>query len=159
MKEDFEKLADVRIEKVMELYNEQKNDMVLYLALSGASFWKLEITPGAGHNYYYIIEAIYRYHKKNPGDKIDEYYYNTIKKMANSSFNIYAVTQFLNILMAELDYEKQKVSPFQINALEILKIFKERLRTEPKLYEKSEIIEKVGEYDKYINQNHGYKVL
>ena len=159
MQEYFEKMADIRIEKVMEFYKNENNDMVLYLALMGDSFWKLEVTPGAGHNYYYIIEAIYRYYLKNPEDRIDEYFSNTIKHMAKHSFSLRDITNFLNIVIAELDNEKQKISPFKINVVEILKIFSERLKIEPKLYNEGDIIEKVGEYDGYLNQNHGYKVL
>lgn len=159
MKEDYEKLADVRIKKAMELYKTENNQMALDTALVGDGFWKLEITPDAGHNYYYIMEAIYRYHKINPNDEIDKYYYNTLETMAGYCTSTKRVSSFLNILMAELDYEKQKISPFEINIVEILKIFRDRLTTNPKLYEKPELMEKVNEYDSYINEKHGYKVL
>ena len=159
MKDDYEKLADLRVEKVMELYKNDNNMMALFVALKGGSFWKLELTPGAGHNYYYIIEAIYRYHKKYPNDKIDDYYTETIKKLALYSFSIEEVSDFFNIVMAELDYKKQNISPFEINMREILDLFQNRLKTDSELYEEKGVISKVSEYDEYINHNHGYKVL
>ena len=159
MKSDFEKMADVRIEKVMELYIEENNYMALFVALRGDGFWKLELTPGAGHNYYYIMEAIYRYHNAKPEDKIDKYYEETLMRLSRLCSSEKSVSVFLSIVVAELDYKKQGISPFEINMIEVLNLCREQLRTDPKLYKEEKTMEKVREYDKYINQKYGYKVL
>ncbi len=129
------------------------------MALTGQSFWELEIKPGEGHNYYYIMEALYRYHLNNPDVKADEYFENTLNKFANCCTSEIETVYFLNILMAELDYGKKNVSPFKINVLNILKTFRNNLMENSKMNQNVDLIHKIEDYDKFISKEYGYKIL
>lgn len=84
-------LADVIIDIVMKFKREENNNAGLYMALEGSGQFLVEARPNAGHDFRYILDAVYRYHKKHPEDRIDVYLYETFIKFSKISIFTYKV--------------------------------------------------------------------
>ena len=153
------KMADQRVQYAMDDYKKENNKMGLYAALYGFGRYKLEIKPESGHNYYLIMEAIFRYYKNNPNSDIDKLYYNTLLLLANTCSNIETVSMFIRTISVQLDYQKRKICPFNVNINVLLKTFKETIQKNKELIKDSRFINTMNSYNDLFNEKYGIKIL
>lgn len=114
-KEAMEQMADKRIETAMEMYISKHNTFAFDFALCGVGPYKLESFPGTGHNYYYILEAIYRYYNKNPKSGIDNLLYRALWEPLYSGSVILP-----GIISAQNKNQINGISPFKLNLESLL---------------------------------------
>lgn len=158
-KELITEMADSRVEYAMSALKNEGNDMGLCCTFLGFGQLKLEIKPETGHNYYLIVDAIYRYYEKNPLSKIDKYYDETLLKIAKHAVSLNSLSILINIVSYQLENQKDKISPFEIDVVPILKELKNSVMNNQKLMDDSNYMQKFSEYDEYLNENYGHKIL
>lgn len=152
----IEKLADERIELAMKAYKEDDNDMGLVAVLM-KNAGLLPVQSTAEH-YHYMLKALYRYYLNKPEDKIEEYYADTLNKMAGGTASIVEIDEFFEVVCAELEHKKQATSPFRADIIDnLLKSYIEWAKTEPALCENAEKMSKIGEYIRHINREYGFE--
>lgn len=155
---NIEKNSDARIDYAMAALKNENNKMGLYCALLGIGQFKLEVIPGAGHNYYSILDAIYRRYKIHPEEKIDVFLHETFLKFAQSVSSLEGCAKYINIISAQLENQKNNISPFEIEVKDVLLAIKHSI-TQRSLNSNQQFMKKISEYDEYFNQNYGCKIL
>ena len=105
------------------------NDMAFFCMINGIGQYGLESFPGAGHNYYVILEAIYKYYNANPDKKVDSMLFNTLMKCINAGPSTKALSLICDYIVAQVKNEnqrisrfgRQRVSPFKLDNIQLLK--------------------------------------
>ena len=105
------------------------NDMAFFCMIIGIGKYDLESFPGAGHNYYIILEAIYKYYKENPDKKVDSMLFHTLMKCIDTMSAPEALSLVCDYIVAQVKNEnqrisrfgKQRVSPFKLDNIQLLK--------------------------------------
>lgn len=91
------------------------------LVLTGIGKYGLESFPGAGHNYYMILEAIYKYYKEHPEKKVDKILFNSLMKFISAMSSTKALSLICNYIVAQIKNEEQGISPFKLDNIQLLK--------------------------------------
>ncbi len=89
--------------------------------------YRLESYEGAGHNQYVVLKALYNYQKKHPEIDIESILKTTLITFQKHVKNVITVEFFLTYVDAELKYEKEKISPFNIINEEFLEETKKQV--------------------------------
>ena len=90
--------------------------------LAGMSF-KVELYPGAGHNYQLIIDAVHNYYKNKKTDK-NLYFEDTLIWVAEDVNQYMQLKNVLDFVSYELYCENKGTAQFKINSTAILKMLK-----------------------------------
>jgi hypothetical protein len=157
--EQMKKIADAGVKYTMTIYKNDNNNMGLYAALLGLGNYKLERKPGYGHDYDCYLEAIYRYHRDFPEEKIDEYLYNTFLDLARCSVDVETLSKVVNIIFSQLRNQKEGISPFEVEMKKVLEFLKNNIINDQELLGDKEYMSKVNEYDEILDRNYGHKIL
>lgn len=151
-------LADAIIDTVMKYKKEKNNNAGLKMALEGSGPFLVEARPNFGHDYRCILDAIYRYYKKHPEDRIDVYLYETFIKFSKISIFPYKVNQSLNIFLKQIENQRNGTSPFEVDMVSVLNELKNTIH-QNNLNKNSEYINIVNRFDEYLESEMGYKIL
>ena len=105
--------------KMVELINNDYNagKKIAYLPLlAGIGACIVEVQPGAGHNIFYVVDAIHNCYKENPQGGYDKGYVEGLYALIRvSSAKVGSLEQLLRILFYQLDKEKDGTAAFKIN--------------------------------------------
>jgi hypothetical protein len=108
-----------RTERMVDLVNNDyiEGKKIAYLPLlAGIGACMVEIHPGAGHNFFYVIDAIHNCYKKNPQAGYDKGYADGLYALISvSSAKVGSLEQLLRILFYQLDKEKDGTAAFKID--------------------------------------------
>lgn len=152
-------LSDKLVEKTFQNYLQQNNEMGFYLLLLGKGHFKLESFPGAGHNYYEILNSIYDYYKKNPGINVKEIFEFALNLCINKLCLVEDFPMIMNYIYAQLENEDKEIAPFEINVLMMLNNLKSRINSYQKLKDDIILAEELKKSENYLNENFGHKLL
>ena len=117
--EDTEELVRIIHKKYM---TGEKGCNVAYLPmLSGIGPCKVEMRPGAGHNYYAVVDAIHNCYKKDPDGGYDRGFADGIEALTRvSSAKVASLANLFNIIFYQLDKEKEGTAEFNVDIDEIM---------------------------------------
>lgn len=162
--------ADEHIEKIMNGYQDEDKSLGLFAIIVG--FGVLLPYSTIEYHHRYMIKALYRYYTKNQDEKIVDCFVEalniasmylsspiTIKQLneiTESSISIAdGIDAFFDIIIAQLDFEKNTTSPFKVSQIsEFIKIFMEQIKNNTDLYDNIELMAKIEQYSKCIQQKH-----
>ena len=122
--ESLARIADAMVEETVKMYVSGENKMAFMVMLMGSRSFKLEAFPGAGHNYYAILEAIYRYHKAHPEAGIDQIFYDRLSRYCELAGDPESASDQVNYIAAQLENEKKHTAPFTLDARSLLQKFR-----------------------------------
>ncbi|MBO4898206.1 MAG: hypothetical protein J5590_07915 [Clostridia bacterium] len=152
-------LADIVVKEAVSRYT-KIGPGGFGMVMCGIGPWKVESFPGAGHNYYAIIRAIYRYYAKDK--TIGSMTYDGLEWMCSTGAFMIEVDELLiKFIVAFLDAQKNNKAPFEIDAVSLLTKLKDRMT------KYSVVIPEYREtYDEFLSRNgkfieemYGYKIL
>ncbi|SFI09541.1 hypothetical protein SAMN04487830_12212 [Pseudobutyrivibrio sp. OR37] len=117
--EDTEELVRIIHKKYM---TGEKGCNVAYLPmLSGIGPCKVEMRPGAGHNYYAVVDAIHNCYKNDPDGGYDRGFADGIEALTRvSSAKVASLANLFNIIFYQLDKEKEGTAEFNVDIDEIM---------------------------------------
>ncbi len=117
--EDTEELVRIIHKKYM---TGEKGCNVAYLPmLSGIGPCKVEMRPGAGHNYYAVVDAIHNCYKNDPDGGYDRGFADGIEALTKvSSAKVASLANLFNIIFYQLDKEKEGTAEFNVDIDEIM---------------------------------------
>ena len=117
--EDTEELVRIIHKKYM---TGEKGCNVAYLPmLSGIGPCKVEMRPGAGHNYYAVVDAIHNCYKKDPDGGYDRGFADGIEALTRvSSAKVGSLDLLLNIIFYQVKKEKEGTAEFEVDIDEIM---------------------------------------
>ena len=117
--EDTEELVRIIHKKYM---TGAKGCDVAYLPmLSGIGPCKVEMRPGAGHNFYAVVDAIHNCYKKDPDGGYDRGFADGIEALTKvSSAKVASLANLFNIIFYQLDKEKEGTAEFKVDIDEIM---------------------------------------
>ncbi|HBE14982.1 MAG TPA: hypothetical protein DCY72_01865 [Ruminococcaceae bacterium] len=144
MNMDLQKLAYDYVKIIFNKYISDGNYMGFYLLYYGKAIYKVEAFPGAGHNYYAILDGVYRYARETRTDNFQDIFERSLSFTIDSTFYPNDVSLFCNYLVTEINNEISGKSPFSIDVDRVLDHLKKRaeeyelLRNDPSV--KREII-------------------
>ncbi|MBE7043379.1 MAG: hypothetical protein E7399_07815 [Ruminococcaceae bacterium] len=118
------------IEMLVNTKDDGKKEMGFLLLFYGHVPYKIESFPGAGHDYYSILDAMYEYKNNNPLINIDEIFKHTIDLMIETMIDEYSLKRCYNYLIANLSKEKAGKSNIKINIKYYLIKIKNQLKKE-----------------------------
>lgn len=132
---DISKNAEYTVELVNNDYIEGKKMAYLPL-LAGIATCKIESRPGAGHNYYEVVDAIHRCFAKNPTGGYDAGYKESIFDLIRvSSSKVASLELLLNIIFYQLKKEKNGTAEFTIDMNEYLPLINNMIKENRSTYE------------------------
>jgi len=143
--EDYELFSDVNknAEHTVELINKSyiEGKKIAYLPLlAGIATCKIESRPGAGHNYYAVVDAIHKCYAQNPNGGYDAGYKEGIRALIRvSSSKVGSLDLLLNIIFYQLDKEKNGTAQFNINIDETMELINKLIRDNTSKYEADNI--------------------
>lgn len=129
------------------------------LVLNGVMKYKLELKPGAGHNYGMILDAIYDYYRNDPTSQIDQMLFNTLIYEANNFGTFPILNIIMNYVYLQLRNEKNYSAPFKLNIHEILNCVKKQLTTYEKFKDDPRTATWLEETDRIFQERYHYKML
>ena len=122
----LQNLAYKYVKIVLDKYINSGNHMGFHLLYYGKGNYKVEAFPGAGHNYYAVLDGVYRYaHEYNKGD-FQDIFERSLSFTIDHTFYPKDVSLFCNYLIAEIDNEISGKSPFRINVHGVFDHLKKR---------------------------------
>ncbi len=124
---DIEKHADMIAEKLVEAVRRSKAGGAMFGYFQGVGPFKLESFPGAGHNYYEVLKSFYRLHLKNPNLECDKCVFKGLKSCILMSGTPKAFTMCANYIVAQVEFEKNGISPFKLDCIELLSYLRKSL--------------------------------
>ena len=112
---EFSNYVESSVENINNNY--KKGNKIAYLAiLSGIATYKMEKKPGAGHDFFEVVDAIHNCFKKNPQGGYDKGYADGLYALISvSSAKVGSLEQLLRILFYQLDKEKDGTAAFKID--------------------------------------------
>ena len=153
-------IADEIVKTAVKRY-EGSGAFSFALTIMGSGKFKLESFPGAGHNFYVILEAIYKYY--NYDKRISNMLSESLEYLCDfGPFKIEGDYLLLNFINLILNKQKLNEAPFNIDCIILLEKFKIRVKNgiEQGRYENiQEYNELLDKYGKNIEENIGYKIL
>lgn len=121
---DLMNFAMIMVDSTAEKYLDGSNKMAFPCMLMGIGKCRLESFPGAGHNYYVMLEAIYRYYREHPDKNVDKILFNSLMKCIDGMSAIEVLSLICNYIVAQIKNEKQGISPFKLDNIQLLKQLK-----------------------------------
>ena len=117
--EDTEELVRIIHKKYM---TGEKGCNVAYLPmLSGIGPCKVEMRPGAGHNFRTVVDAIHNCYKNDPDGGYDRGFADGIEALTRvSSAKVASLANLFNIIFYQLDKEKEGTAEFNVDIDEIM---------------------------------------
>lgn len=113
--------AMIMVDSTTRQYLDGSNKMAFPCMIMGIGKCRLESFPGAGHNYYVMLEAIYKYYKENPDKHVDKILLNSLMKSIEGMSAIKPLSLICNYIVAQVKNEKQGISPFKLDNIQLLK--------------------------------------
>ena len=125
---DTSKYAEKMVELINKDYKEGKKIAYLPL-LAGIATCKIESRPGAGHNYYEVVDAIHRCYAKNPEEGYDAGFKEGIHALIRvSSAKVGSLSMLLKIVFYQLKKEQNGTAQFSIDMDEYLPLINSLIR-------------------------------
>lgn len=119
-----------------------------------------------GPNMYFTMEAIYDYYRSNPNSGIDKDFYNSLIFLAQSYSGELMVERVLGIIDYQLNSEKSKSAPFEIDCQSVLNVLRNTIVANKAIYEKPDVErdnhsfwQSIEKYNEDFNQKYGRRVL
>ena len=126
MKTEREKLVE-HAERIVRIINDkylsgEDGCNVAYLPLlSGIGPCKMEMRPGAGHNFRTVVDAIHNCYKNNPDGGYDRGFADGIEALTRvSSAKVGSLELLLNIIFYQVKKEKEGTAEFNVDIDEIM---------------------------------------
>ena len=157
-KKSMDKIAMLLVDEAVRDYIKNKKMTFLCLILGDGQF-KLEAYPGAGHNYYVVLEAIYEYYKKHPFKQVDKMLFDTLIKSISISKTPQAVAKNCDYIAAQIENEKKGISPFKLDNIELLKQMKARILNNIELSNNELAHTLLNDTAKFYEETTGEKIL
>ena len=152
--------AMIMVDSATRKYLDGSNDVIPFLLmLAGIGKFELESFPGAGHNYYVVLEAIYKYYKENPHKKADKILFNTLMKFINAMSSTKALSLICNYIIAQVKNEKQGISPFKLDNIQLLKQMRFVVLNKPEFSNDELAITLLNDTVRICEETMGEKVL
>lgn len=151
--------ADQLTEVVFDFYTNKDNEMALHSLLLGKGNYLLETFPNAGHNYYEVLNAIYRYSKQHTKIKIANIMEDAFVLCALHIVSLDDFSMLMNYIFTHLKNEKIGKAPFKINFLPVLKAINHRIFACEKLINDIRFMESVKKTETYLQRYYGLSIL
>ena len=151
--------AMIMVDSTAKQYLDGSNDMMFLCMLMGIGKYRLESFPGAGHNYYVILEAIYKYYRENPDKHVDKILLNSLMKCIEGMSAIKPLSLICNYIVAQVKNEKQGISPFKLDNIQLLKQMRFAVLNEPEFSSDELAITLLNDTIRICEETMGEKVL
>ena len=133
---EFPKHVERSVENANNIYK-GGNYMAYLPILSGLGVFKMESRPGAGHDFYEVVDAIHNCYRKNPQGGYDKGYVEGIHALIRvSSSKVGSLEMLLSILFYQLDKEKDGTAAFKIDIDEIMVLVNKLIKDNKDTYRK-----------------------
>ena len=149
-----DKLIDVAIN-----YYLNDNKMAFYMILLGKGKFKVEAFPNAGHNYYEILNSIYKYKELHDDIDVKNIFENSLLLCIKYLNEISEFELIMNYLFVQLDNEKNNNVPFKIDLLKILNALKFRLTSKETIVQNESFMNCISKYEHVLEENYGHKII
>lgn len=123
--------AMIMVDSTARKYLDGSNKMAFPCMIMGIGKCRLESFPGAGHNYYVMLEAIYKHYEENPDEHVDKILFYALMKCINGMSAIEPLSLICNYIVAQVKNEKQGISPFKLDNIQLLKQMRFAVLNEP----------------------------
>ena len=142
-------------EGMMKIVNKkyvEGNYMAYLPILSGIAQYKIESRPGAGHNYYAVVDAIHNCYARKTESGFDAGFKDGIRALIRvSTAKVGSLDMLLNIVFYQLDKEKNGTAEFNIDIDETMDSINKLIRENMSNYEADNIrfkpwLEKIQKY-------------
>ena len=151
--------AMIMVDSATRKYLDGSNKMAFFCMINGMGKYNLESFPGAGHNYYITLEAIYKYYKEYPYKKVDKILFNTLMTCINGMSSTRALSLICNYIIAQVKNEKQGISPFKLDNIQLLKQMKSSVLNKPELSNNELAITLLNDTIRICEETMGEKIL
>ena len=164
-------LADQRVELAMSYDDEETAAMSLFASFGGAAG---KLGDGTD-NYNYILNALYRYYKNNPDERVEKIYQRTLNLTASLALSdniksIQSLIEFLtpevaaewlfNMVMSEMYYRNGEVSPFEsIDLKDLVEYYLDGIKNDVEFYADIEVLDKIREYVKILQERYEMDIV
>ena len=164
---DMIDFAMLMVDSATQKYLDGSNKMAFPFMLMGIGKCRLESFPGAGHNYYVMLEAIYEYYRENPDKHVDKILFNSLMKCIEGMSSIEPLSLICNCIVAQVKNENQRisrfrsqrVSPFKLDNVQLLKQMRFVVLNEPEFSNNELAITLLDNTIKICEETMGEKVL
>lgn len=164
---DMIDFAMLMVDSATQKYLDGRNKMAFVNMLIGIGKYRLESFPGAGHNYYVILEAIYEYYREHPDKHVDEILFSTLMGYINAMSSAKALPLICNYIVAQVKNENQRisrfrsqrVSPFKLDNVQLLKQMRFVVLNEPEFSNDELAVTLLDNTIKICEETMGEKVL
>ena len=164
---DLMDFAMLMVDSTTRKYLDGSNKMAFVTMLIGIGKYRLESFPGAGHNYYVLLEAIYEYYRENPDKHVDEILFSTLMGYINAMSAAKALPLICNYIVAQVKNENQRisrfrsqrVSPFKLDNIQLLKQMRFVVLNKPEFSNDELAITLLDNTIKICEETMGEKVL
>ncbi len=96
------------------------NSMAYFVLLNGLGHSIVEGQPGAGHNYYIVVDAIHSYKKNNSNMNVKDGYVEGIKTSISLAGNVDRIACIFNYLNYEAELKKNGINVIEIDIAYLL---------------------------------------
>ena len=151
--------AMLMVDSATRKYLDGITEMAFFLVITGIGKYRLESYPGAGHNFYIVLEAIYKYYRENPGKNVDKILFNTFMLYINAMSALNALSLICNYIVAQVKNEKQGISPFKLDNIQLLKQMKSSVSYRPEFSNDELAITLLNDTIRICEETMGEKVL
>ena len=151
--------AMIMVDSTAKHYLYGSSKMAFFCMLMGIGKYRLESFPGAGHNYYVMLEAIYKYYRENPDKHVDKILFNTLMRCIETMSSTRALSLICNYIVAQAKNEKQGISPFKLDNIQLLKQMKSSVSNRPEFSNDELAITLLNDTIRICEETMGEKVL
>ena len=151
--------AMLMVDSATREYLDGITEMAFFLVITGIGKYRVESYPGAGHNYYVVLEAIYKYYKENPHKKVDKILFNTLMNYIKWMSSTRALSLICNYIVAQVKNEKQGISPFKLDNIQLLKQMRFAVLNKPEFSNDELAITLLNDTIRICEETMGEKVL
>lgn len=151
--------VDKIINKAFDSYFARGSVMGISMALLGKGILKAESYPDAGHDYYAVLDSIYKYQRNNPGVDVKGIFENSLILAVTKFNSVEDFTMVINYIFTQLDNEKKNLTPFKVEMKKVLEAFKIVLNNCEDMSKKNILLNEVQKADRYLYENYGHRIL
>ena len=156
---NLKRMSNNIVKIAIDNYITKNNEMALYLLLLGKGNYKIEAFPDAGHNFYEVLNSFYEYKKNYSDINVEKILEDALNVSISNICKVEDFAMVMNYIFTELDNEKNNISPFKIDILEILNNLRERIQSFDKFKNNILFEMQLKKSEDYLNKKYGHKIF